>query len=81
MCSVQFGTRHGLYIYAVSGDAYGRFDMFKGLVIGLTVVCTLNTVVGFCAAVEYQHWGWYFAATLNLLVAIVVGNMKISDDE
>jgi hypothetical protein len=55
--------------------------MFKGLVIGLTVVCTLNTVVGFCAAVEYQHWGWYFAATLNLLVAIVVGNMKISDDE
>jgi len=70
-----------LYIYVVSGDVYGRFDMYRGFVVGLTVVCTLNTFVGMIAAVEYQHWGWYFAATLNLFVAIVVGNIKIDDKE
>ena len=55
--------------------------MYRGFVVGLTVVCTLNTFVGMIAAVEYQHWGWYFAATLNLFVAIVVGNIKIDDKE
>lgn len=55
--------------------------MFKGIIIGATVVCTLNAVVGFAAAAYYNHWGWYFAATLNLFGAIVFGHVKTRDDE
>lgn len=53
--------------------------MYRGFVIGVTVVCALNAIVGICAAIQLEHWGWYFAATLNLLVAIIMGNIKIDD--